>query len=63
MASKVPSTSTADIAKKVEAVKKAFQTKETVGLEWRKKQLRQLKACLVENWESVRPAFLRCMSI
>jgi len=54
MASKAPSTPLSQIAPKVEAVKKAFQTRTTIGIEWRKKQLRQLKACLVDNWDSVR---------
>jgi aldehyde dehydrogenase (NAD+) len=52
MASKVPYTPISEIAKKVEAVKKAFQTKTTIDLAWRKQQLRQLRACLSENWES-----------
>ena len=52
MASKAPSTPIAEISKRVDAVKAAFQTKETIDLKWRRKQLRQMKACLVENWET-----------
>ena len=54
MASKAPSTPISEVAAKVDAVKKACLTKTAVGIEWRKQQLRQIKACLVENWDTVR---------
>lgn len=54
MASKAPSTPVAEIAKRVEAVKKTCLDKTTVSVEWRKTQLKALKKCLLENWDSVR---------
>lgn len=58
MSDKIPSTPLEEIPKMVATVKKAFTTKTTISVDWRKQQLRALKACLVENWDSVRARHL-----
>lgn len=55
MASKASgSTPVTEIGPKVEAVRQAFLTKKTISLEWRKEQLKAIKKCLLENWDTVR---------
>lgn len=54
MASKAPSTPIGEISKRVDAVKQACLSKKAVTVEWRRAQLKAVKKCLLENWDSVR---------
>lgn len=43
-----------DIAGIVNNIKKAQMNKSVMTVEWRKTQLKAMKKCLTDNWESVR---------
>lgn len=58
MASKVPSTPSDVITKRVEHVKKSALAKKQIGLDWRRQQLRAVKAMLQENVDTVRFSYL-----